>query len=217
MLNREYKQAYIRLFRDILNENDDRRLAEAALPSYAHNNPLMAWLFWKRIESALAMAGDLRNRTVLDFGCGGGVTFGLLAGRNCRITGCDNGTYGLAREVSRRMKIDARIVADLATIRGETFDCILALDVLEHVEDVDVCLDELLAASRPGTIIVISGPTETPLYKLGLAIAGFSGDYHVRNIYDIEGTIKSKNVEQIGLKRLYFPFTLFRITSWRVT
>jgi 2-polyprenyl-6-hydroxyphenyl methylase/3-demethylubiquinone-9 3-methyltransferase len=176
----------------------------------------MAWLFWKRIEAALPLLGDLKDRSVLDFGCGGGVTFRYLAEHGCQITGCDKGACEMVREVCRCMHIDAEIVSDLSAVQGRTFDAILALDVLEHVDDLEACIDAFLDVSHAETQIVVSGPTETLLYRLGRALAGFSGDYHVRNIYDIERVLRDKDLERTRLKRLYFPFTLFRITSWRL-
>ena len=72
-----------------------------------------------------------------------------------------------------------------------SFDLILALDVLEHVDDLSTTLSDLCTMLVPGGMIVISGPTENALYKLGRWIAGavYSGDYHERGIDEIRDTL----------------------------
>jgi len=187
---------------------------EAALPSYTHSNRLMSWLFWNRIKTAMALAGDIQGVSVLDFGCGGGVTFLYLHKHNCLITGCENQFPELSEEVCRCLGIKASICKDVFGLEGK-FDTILALDVLEHVADLErivIKLKELL--SEDGQLIV-SGPTENRLYKLGRRLAGFSGHYHVRNIYDIETQCQNVGLQKEAMKTLYWPIPLFRISRWK--
>ena len=214
MIDRSYKQTYADIFREFLNEGSRGCYDEAALPSYTHSNGMMVWLFWKRIAVALSMAGNLEKRSVLDFGCGGGVTFRYLSEHRCRIVGCESHFYEMASRVCKALNIEARICRDLFEIPERQFDCILALDVLEHVEDSDLYVERLMELAHEETRIIISGPTENLLYKAGRRLAGFSGAYPVRNIYQIERTFREKGLARNALKRLYFPFTLFRISSW---
>lgn len=214
MIDLSYKQDYTDIFREFLNKESHGCYDEAALPSYTHNNRVMAWLFWKRIHVALSMAGDLENQSVLDFGCGGGVTFRYLSEHGCRITGCESQFDEMAMEVCRALNIKAEIYRDLFEISETKFDCIFALDVLEHIKDDDKYIDKLIDLAHDKTTIIVSGPTENLLYKAGRRLAGFSGDYHVRNIYYIEQKFRDKGLERNALKRLYYPFTLFRISSW---
>lgn len=214
MIDSLYIQSYTDIFRKFLKEGTHGCYDEAALPSYTHKNRMMAWLFWKRIKVALSIAGDLENQSVLDFGCGGGVTFKYLSVHGCRITGCDCFFYEMVREVCKALNIEAEIYHDLFQITETNFDCILALDVLEHIKDEDLYIEKLFGLAHNKTRIIISGPTENILYKAGKRLAGFPGDYHVRNIYDIEQKFRDKGLKRYTLKRLYFPFTLFRISSW---
>ena len=97
---------------------------ENALPSYTHSNRLMAWLFWKRIDIALSFMGDISGKTVLDFGCGGAVTFKCLTQKRCRIVGCDENIL-LAQQVCRTLNINAELYGDLSAIDGRKFDIFL--------------------------------------------------------------------------------------------
>lgn len=89
-------------------------------------------------------------------------------------------------------------------------DLIIAMDVLEHVDDLNDILcnfNDLLSLN--GSILV-SGPTENLLYKIGRKLANYSGEYHTSNIHDI--------VSQLGklftihrYKTLFPVFDFFEI------
>ena len=166
--------------------------AEMAVPSYTHWNPLIRWLFWRRLDAAVAIANLKPGMRILDFGVGSGILLQTLASAGAsRIVGVDVLTAPAA-EMARRQGISVELVeaSDLARFaeanRG-AFDRIFALDVLEHVSEAE--LDDLsghfktLLASRGA--LVVSGPTESFAYKVGRMLAGFKGDYHHRNIFDI--------------------------------
>lgn len=176
----------------------------------------MAWLFSKRIDTAMSMAGDIENMSVLDFGCGGGVTFKFLDEKNCRITGCESEFFELTNRVCQKLNIKADIYRDLMEIKDTKYDRIFALDVFEHIEDIIKYIDKLKELSHDKTVIIISGPTESFFYKVGRKLAGFCGDYHVSNIYDVERHFRLRDLKRTNLKRLFFPLTLFRVSAWQL-
>ncbi len=214
MIDAAYRATYEDAFRRLLAESPPGAYDEMALPSYTHGNRLMAWLFWRRIEAAFALAGDLAGKSVLDFGCGGGVTFKRLHELGCDITGLDPDAAGLASEMCRRLGVSACIVRDPRELAGRRFDRIFALDVLEHVEDLERSIADLLRALAPGGRIVLSGPTENLWYRLGRSLAGFSGHYHVRTIYDIEDAFSARGLDRLDVRTLRLPFALFRLSAW---
>ncbi len=214
MIDSKYKQQYEKIFKQLLAEVNGGVHYEAALPSYTHNNRLMSWLFWKRVNVALSMGGDLHGKRVLDFGCGGGVIFKYLAEMNCYITGCDNEFNEYVSKICKELNVEANICNDLFSIPDDEFDCVFALDVLEHVEDLDMYIDKLFDVCKVGGKIIVSGPTESIPYQIGRWMSGFSGDYHVCNIYDIEKKLIQKKLRRDGISCLYRPLTLFRLSSW---
>ena len=215
MIDAAYRAAYERVFGELLAGAAPGSFDEMALPSYTHSNRAMAWLFWKRLDVAFELAGDLAGKSVLDFGCGGAVSFRRLSAQGCRITGCDRDAQALAREVCRRLGLRAEVVADLDELAGHGFDLILALDVLEHVDELAGYLRRFAGLLAPGGRLVVSGPTENLLYRLGRRLAGFSGHYHVRNIYDIEQGLRGAGFQSLAVRTLYHPLPLFRVSSWR--
>lgn len=208
-----YKEVYKNIFQQILELSPKAIFDEAALPSYTHSNKLMSFLFWKRVDIALQMAGNVHNRSVLDFGCGGAVTFKYLKDNNCKITGCDNQFLELTKQISDRLDIKANFLKDLFDA-SDTYDRIFALDVLEHIGQIEPYLYKLKTLLKEGGQIVVSGPTENVLYKIGRSLAGFSGHYHVRNIYQIEKSLLKAGFQRIRIKSLYPIIPLFRVSLW---
>lgn len=211
----DHRETYEHIFLETLAAAPPGTYDESALPSYTHPNRLMAWLFWRRVRVALTLAAPKRGESVLDFGCGGGTTFRRLADCGCRITGCDVVTHALAAEVCRRLGVEARLVAGLGEIDPrETFDIILALDVLEHVEDLNGTLGRLTRFLGSRGRLVVSGPTENLLYRIGRRFAGFSGHYHIRDIHVIEAALRGLGFRRERLIRLYPGVSFFRISRW---
>jgi hypothetical protein len=170
--------------------------AEMAVPSYCHWNPLIRWLFWARLDEALGLAELKADESVFEFGVGSGILLPTLHRAAHRVAGTDL-FLSPAREMVRRLDLDSELVpieefAGWADVNRAQFDCIFALDVLEHVED-----DELVELSQrfvrllsPRGRLIVSGPTETTLYKLGRFVAGFKNEYHHRSIFDIRSLLQ---------------------------
>ncbi len=214
MIDKKYRQFYENLFSQKLKKAARGFFDEAALPSYTHPNRLMSFLFWDRLNKAFSLTGDLNGKKVLDFGAGGGVTFRYLSDAGAEIYACENQFYELTQIVAHELKIKVPVYKDIMDIEDVKFDLILALDVLEHVDNLEEVLTRFIELSHKNTRFIISGPTENLLYKLGRKMAGFKGHYHLRNVYHIERMLRQKGFQQKGVKKLYFPVTLFRVSLW---
>jgi 2-polyprenyl-3-methyl-5-hydroxy-6-metoxy-1,4-benzoquinol methylase len=170
--------------------------AEMAVPSYCHGNPLIRWLFWRRLDQAWRLADIRAGDCVFDFGIGSGVLLPTLKPLVQRVAGCDL-FLAPARSMADRLGMPVELVpraelSEWAKTNVGRFDCLFALDVLEHVEDKE--LRDLSAVFRtllkPNGRFVVSGPTETIAYKIGRRIAGFRNDYHHRTIFDIDAELR---------------------------
>lgn len=218
-INNAYIKSYSLILNEIYKKGASRAYDESAMPSYVHNNIFISWIFWKRIDTALSLVGDLKDKQVMDFGCGCGVIFKYLYEHDCKITGCEDQFYQLSKDIADMLKIRLMLhVRNLDEVSNIKFDYIFALDVMEHIQDIDKVIDRFLGLSHEKTRIIISGPTENLLYKIGRLLIGYyeQGRFHERNVFDIERCFKEKGLKNITTKNLYFPFTLFRVSSWGV-
>ena len=114
--------------------------------------------------------------TVLDIGCGGGLVSEPVARLGASVTGIDPAAENI--EAARRhadgqgLTIDYRsaLVEDLVA-EGRTFDCVLCLEVVEHVPDVAAFIATCAKLVRPGGLMVLSTINRT-LKSYALAIVG---------------------------------------------
>ena len=217
-----YKSDFRAVIRKILAETEQGRLNEAGFPAYSHQNPLINWLFWKRLHKVINYTERFSpyNRT-LDFGCGSGVMLPFLCGISQSVTALDLDLLPLERVQRYRPFPPNLTVHDarkktLQDLPIGSFDLILALDVLEHVQDLPTTLLQLLKLLSPDGQIVISGPTENALYKLGRALAGpeYSGDYHERGILEVRKQLQFQ-ARVLPIAKLYWPLSLFEIFAVR--
>jgi 2-polyprenyl-3-methyl-5-hydroxy-6-metoxy-1,4-benzoquinol methylase len=214
----EYKARYRSAIREVLREAERGRLDEAGFPAYSHPNPLINWLFWQRLRTAMDyIEKHGPYEQVLDFGCGSGVMLSFLAQHSKNVTAMDIDLVPLERvrkhiPLAKHVHVVDANQTGVAQLTPESFDLINALDVLEHVNDLSRTLSELLHLLKPGGKLVVSGPTENILYQIGRKLAGpeYSGDYHERGIAEIKRELEGlARVEQIAT--LYWPAPLFDV------
>jgi 2-polyprenyl-3-methyl-5-hydroxy-6-metoxy-1,4-benzoquinol methylase len=214
----DYKARYRSAIRKVLEEAERGRLDESGFPAYSHPNRLINWLFWQRLHTAMNfIAKHTPYENVLDFGCGSGVMLPFLARHSQHVTAIDIDLVPLEHvkkyiPLAENIRVLDANQTSLSQLTPKSFDLINALDVLEHVPDLPRTLGELLALLKPNGKLVISGPTENWLYKIGRRLAGpeFSGDYHERGTPEIKRELaRLAPVRQIAT--LYWPVPLFEM------
>jgi SAM-dependent methyltransferase len=204
--------------------------AESAVPSYTHRIPLIRWLMFRRLDviEKMALAELARSAdhaavlSALDYGCGVGMMIPALAPRVETLYLCDEqlAPARVAAEWFHAANVVCLLPDELSSGIGDSrLDVVIAADVLEHVDDLPAVVDAFRRKLRPGGALLVSGPTENRAYHLGRKIAGFTGEYHVRSVFEVEDGIQEGGFVRERLLRLPFAFApaLFRITLWRRT
>lgn len=215
-----YKRRYGAAMQKVLAEAEPGRLDEVGFPAYSHANPLIKWLFWRRLHIVIdhVQRGAPYAR-VLDFGCGSGVMLPFLSGVCTQLVAADVDLLPLER-MQHLVPLAANVTQwdlsgpALSDAAPRSFDLITALDVLEHVKDLPQTLAQLLRLLRTGGQLIVSGPTENALYRFGRRLAGpeYSGEYHERGVAEIRRHV-GQHARVTRIATLYRPMPLFEIFS----
>lgn len=146
-------------------------------------------------------AGALEGLRLLDIGCGGGLIAEPMARLGARVTGIDpspvNVEVAKIHAAQSDLAIDYRAsTAEDLHAGSERFDVVLALEVVEHVADVDAFLTLAAELVTPGGLLVVATLNRT-LKAFGLAVVG--AEYVLRwlpvGTHDWKKFVKPEEVE----------------------
>ena len=118
----------------------------------------------------------LEGLSLVDIGCGGGVLSEPLARLGASVTGLDpaSGHVAVARAHAEASGLDIayrdETIEALVAV-GDRFDIVLAMEVVEHVADVQAFVNACCQAVKPGGLLVMATLNRT-LKSYALAIVG---------------------------------------------
>ena len=111
----------------------------------SHRNPWIASILDRELGPG--------PHSVLDLGCGAGFLANDLAARGHRVTGIDTSAeaLGVARRYDRTRSADYQLGDACAlAFPDASFDCVCAMDLIEHVTEPDRLIAEAARVLRPG-------------------------------------------------------------------
>jgi 2-polyprenyl-6-hydroxyphenyl methylase/3-demethylubiquinone-9 3-methyltransferase len=171
----------------------------------------------------------LSGLKVLDIGCGGGLISEPLCRLGAQVTGLDPSPEAIeaARAHAAAQALPVTYIngtaQDLAA-RGGTFDCVVAMEVIEHVPDAPEFLATCSSLTAPGGIFLLSTLNRTARsYALGIVAAEYILRWLPKGTHDWQRFIKpeelanmlvSSGFEVLSRKGLSFdPVT----SAWRLS
>ena len=118
----------------------------------------------------------LEGLRLLDLGCGGGLISEPMTRLGATVVGADmtavNIEIAKSHAESHGLSIDYRHnSAEQLVAAQEDFDAVLALEIIEHVADIDLFIDQCCRLVRPGGVLVFSTINRTPK-AFAMAIVG---------------------------------------------
>ena len=119
---------------------------------------------------------SLKGLRFLDIGCGGGILSEPLARLGAAMVGADPSEMNIEAAKLHATQSDLGIdyrctTAEVLAEAGERFDVVLAMEVVEHVADVNLFVECCAAMVKPGGLMIAATLNRT-LKSFALAIVG---------------------------------------------
>lgn len=114
---------------------------------------------------------EWKNVSVLDVGCGAGLVAEPLARVGAKVTAIDASEQNIeiakAHAKAEGVELDYRFTtAEELVAENKSYDIVTALEIIEHVSDVEAFLDALAALVKPGGRLFISTLNRTVMSYL---------------------------------------------------
>lgn len=140
---------------------------------------------------------------ILDLGCGTGILMTELE-RYADVTGVDFSEQAVNFSRERGLRNVSLGDATKISFAGESFDIVLALDVLEHIKDDSKAISEIRRVLKPGGKTIIFVPT----FKILWSVTDELSEHHRR--YNLKMLKRLLKKEGFSIARAsYFNFILF--------
>lgn len=166
---------------------------------YYHKNFVVRRVYFKRLKMALSLAGEQKNRSILDVGTGSGLMLPSLVGYGI-VSAVDSSLeyVARARKLCHAEKINADIRhanVDKIPFADTFFDVIFCLSVLEHVKDLSAAVSELKRLLKKDGMLIVGVPVERIAVNILFRLFGASEivkHVHCSDFMDVEKSLKKQ-------------------------
>lgn len=197
-----------------VNLNKMKEDLKKIVPEYNSKIPFVKNIFFKKLNLVANTIEIKDNFNILEIGCGEGILLNKLKEKNpnCNLVGIDiNPNVNFLSIPNTIIKIED---ATNMSFKDNSFDLVYAVDVLEHIKDVDLAIKEIKRVLKEKGKLIISGPTETTFYRLCrlLIKQKWILKEHYYNVNDLNKKIIDHNFyvyKKINIPK--YPFDLEKI------
>ena len=170
-------------------------------------------------EHLLTFFKDLKNKQVLDLGCGTGRIGLKLAKYAKEVVGIDisNKSIDIANRTAKKngLKNFKAIVNDFKSVKyKERFDYIIAVNMLHHTDDIDDILQHIkMALKKNGVFIIFEFNPLNLLFLPFLAMNGqlqshLNWNYFRSNIFTLKPILEKNEFSRVQINRYAFLPTM---------
>lgn len=107
------------------------------------------WIAPARLE-------DLKEKEILECGCGGGQHTAMMAAYAKKVTAVDLNTVEIAKKRNARFSNVEFVEADIASMDlGRQFDVVISIGVVHHTDDPDKTIQNLTRHVKPGGKLIV--------------------------------------------------------------
>lgn len=143
---------------------------------------------------------SLANIKVLDVGCGGGIITEAMARLEMKITGVDASKVNI--DIAKDHAIKSGLEIDYQNIVAENiqekYQLILALEIIEHVEDIDFFIKSCCRLLQPEGLIIFSTMNKTMTsYLQSIIAAEYILKWIPKGTHDWNKFVKPSQINEI--------------------
>ncbi|MGH1455204.1 MAG: bifunctional 2-polyprenyl-6-hydroxyphenol methylase/3-demethylubiquinol 3-O-methyltransferase UbiG [Alphaproteobacteria bacterium] len=147
-----------------------------------------------RDVTALDALSDLN---ILDIGCGGGLASESLCRMGANVTGIDADTNAIntAKSHAKQSELDINYQNGDAANLDQKFDIVCALEIIEHVSDINAFIKICVSRLKPGGILIMSTLNRTnKSYALGIIAAEYILGWVPRGTHNWKKFVKPSEI-----------------------
>lgn len=157
-----------------------------------------------------------RGLKMVDIGCGGGLVCEPLARLGAAVTGidADGNAIAVAKDHAEKSGLGITYQSGSTENITEKFDVVLALEIVEHVDQVDQFVQNCVGLCKPGGLIIFSTLNRTPQsFALGIVAAEYllrwvpRGTHHWKKFLrpsELARLIRQADAHERNIKGLVF-------------
>ena len=130
---------------------------------------------------------------ILDIGCGGGLVCEPLSRLGGNVTGIDAGEKAIeiAKSHAKQSNLDITYKCETSQSHQNQYDVVLALEIIEHVDDVPGFVESVLHLVKPDGLVIFSTLNKTPKsFALGIVAAEYILRWLPRGTHDWKKFVK---------------------------
>ena len=160
----------------------------------------------RRLSLIEEQIGDIQGKKILEVGCATGDMLYALKSRGANVYGIEISRYATDIACERGFNVICGEVEDYAVGRNESFDVVIAYEVIEHVKSPARFLKTLANLIKPDGLIVLDTPNFGCAKRFGDNWFGFQTSFEHLYFFSLESL--GRYARNTGLNIVYWETNL---------